>query len=236
ISDYNQALSLDPKHAVSYYNRGLAWDRKGDNDRAVADYNEAISLDPNNVEFAAAYAGRGMASADKGDNARALADFDKGISLDPKNADAYFDRGIVSFYSGALAEARADFEQAATLKPDFAYSAIWLDLANRRAGLGSHLQGWIGKVDMTKWPAPVARMLLGKQTPADTLKAADDPDATTKTGQVCEANFYTAELSRLQGQNDEALQLYRAAVSGCPKGFYEYQAAKAALRELGVSL
>jgi hypothetical protein len=33
------------------------------------------------------------------------------------------------------------------LKPDFAYSAIWLDLANRHIGMGSHLQGWIGKVD-----------------------------------------------------------------------------------------
>jgi hypothetical protein len=32
------------------------------------------------------------------------------------------------------------------------------------------------------------------------------------------------------------LQLYRAAISGCPKDFDEYQAAKAALRELGVSL
>ncbi len=67
------------------------------------------------------------------------------------------------------------------------------------------------------------------------MKAAEDPDATTKTGQVCEANFYTAELSRLQGQSDEALRLYRAAISDCPKGFDEYHAARPALGELGVT-
>ncbi|UDL89113.1 tetratricopeptide repeat protein [Mesorhizobium sp. PAMC28654] len=170
-----------------------------------------------------------------GEYARAIDDLSHSISLDPKNAATYYDRGIVYFYSGALAKARADFEQAATLKPDFAYSAIWLDLAQRRSGVGSHLKGWIGKVDMTKWPAPVIRMLLGEQTPADTLKAADDPDATTKTGQLCEANFYTAELSQLQGRNDEALRLYRAVISDCSKGFGGYDGARSALRELGVT-
>ncbi|RWP04070.1 MAG: hypothetical protein EOQ97_24460 [Mesorhizobium sp.] len=75
-------------------------------------------------------------------------------------------------------------------------------------------------------------MLLGEKTPAETLAAADDPDAATKTGQVCEANFYTAELSQLHAYNDEALRLYRLAASDCPKDFYESIAANAALRAL----
>jgi tetratricopeptide (TPR) repeat protein len=35
------------KHATwAYNNRGVAYQAKGDNDRAIADYNQAIALDP----------------------------------------------------------------------------------------------------------------------------------------------------------------------------------------------
>ena len=51
--------------------RGLAYARKGDLDRALADYNKALRLDP---KLALAYAGRGNAYAKKGDLDRAFAD------------------------------------------------------------------------------------------------------------------------------------------------------------------
>ena len=34
---------------MAYINRGVAYERKGDNDRAIADYNEAIRLNPKNA-------------------------------------------------------------------------------------------------------------------------------------------------------------------------------------------
>jgi len=86
---------------------------------------------------------------------------------------------------------------------------------------------------MTKWPAPVIRLYLGQVTPADVLAAADDPDERTKTGQVCEANFYTGELTLQQGNKDEAARLFRLAAANCPKGFAELPAAKAELKALG---
>ena len=56
IFDYDEAIRLDPKHAVAFYGRGNAWLAKGDNDRAIADYGEAIRLDP---KHAVAFYGRG---------------------------------------------------------------------------------------------------------------------------------------------------------------------------------
>ncbi|MER9678890.1 tetratricopeptide repeat protein [Mesorhizobium sp. M0184] len=230
MADYGQAIMLDPAHAKAFRNRGRIWQKKGEDDRAIADYDKAISLDP---KGAPGYDGRGFVWSAKGDYARATADYDQAISLDPKYAYAYLGRGILFFYSGALAKAQADFGQAATLKPDNAYFAIWLEMTERRSGAVGHLQEATEKLDMTKWPAPAVRMLLGELTPAEVSAAADDADPAKKRGNSCEANLFIAELDRLQRHDGEALRLYRVAASDCPGDYYEYVAAKAALHELG---
>ena len=67
--------------AVTFYNRGNTWGRKGDNESALADYNETIRLIP---QYALAYHNRGNTWGRKGDNDRALADYDEAIRLNPK--------------------------------------------------------------------------------------------------------------------------------------------------------
>ena len=49
ISDYSQAIRLDPKFVQAYTNRGIVWSGKDQLDKAIADYNEAIRLDPKNA-------------------------------------------------------------------------------------------------------------------------------------------------------------------------------------------
>ena len=41
-----EAIRLEPKSALAYNNRGVAWSVKKDYDRAIADFTEAIRLDP----------------------------------------------------------------------------------------------------------------------------------------------------------------------------------------------
>jgi len=84
---------------------------------------------------------------------------------------------------------------------------------------------------MTKWPAPVIRLYLGQLTPADVLAAADNADADTKKGQVCDANFYIGELSLQQRKKNDAARLFRLAAADCPKSYSE--AAGAELKALG---
>src|SRR5258705_5132973 len=76
--------------APAFFNRGLAYSRKGDTDRAIADYSEAIRLNP---KHAKSYLGRGSAYLRKADWDRAIADYTEAIRLDPKNAPAYISRG-----------------------------------------------------------------------------------------------------------------------------------------------
>ena len=43
----NSALSIDPKLAVAYANRALAYEGKKDAARALADFEKALEIDPN---------------------------------------------------------------------------------------------------------------------------------------------------------------------------------------------
>ena len=69
--------------AIAYYNRGLAYRAKGDNDRAIADYSEAIRLRP---KYMYAYFSRGLANLYAGALPNALADLNQASALDPKYA------------------------------------------------------------------------------------------------------------------------------------------------------
>ena len=230
IADYNEAIRINPKSGMAFHNRGVAYLEKGDNDRAIADLSEAIRIDP---EDASAYTNRAAAYRAKGDNDHASADYNEAIRLNPKSPLPYFARGRSYLFAGLVEKALADFKQANAQAPENAYLALWVDLVSRRNNLPSRLAQTSSRIDMTVWPAPVVRLFMDQMTPAAVLAAADDPDATKKKGQVCEAIFYSGELSLMKGLRDEATRLFRLAASDCPHGFTEWDAANAELKALG---
>jgi lipoprotein NlpI len=154
--------------------------------------------------------------------------------LDPTYAAGYFARGRTHFAAGALAKAQADLKQARELEPNNAYYALWLDLAERRLHVRSDLAEAASRFDMTAWPGPVVRLLLGETTPAALLAATDDPDPDRKQGKLCEADFFSGEVALRDGADQEAARLFRRAVDDCAQTFFETTAAKAALEALGV--
>lgn len=121
------------------------------------------------------------------------------------------------------------------LDPKDAYTALWLDIVDKRSNPPGQLSEAAKQIDMTKWPAPLIRLYLGQMTPEAALAAADDPNANTKKGQVCEANFNTGKLDLQQGKKNEAISLFRLAAADCPKAFAEYRYATAELKALGVT-
>jgi lipoprotein NlpI len=231
ITDFTKAILLNRNYAIAYSARGLTYDWKGEEDHAMADYDQAIKLNPKD---AISYSNRGLLYTRHGENERGIADYNQAIQLDPKFADAYNNRGFFFFLQGATPKALADLTQANALNPKDPVVAIRLEIAIRRSNLASRLAQMAAEIDMTKWPAPVIRLFMDQMTPAAVLAAADDPDATKKKGQVCEANFYSGELSLTKGLKDEATRLFRLAASDCPHSFKEWDAAHAELKALGV--
>ncbi len=68
--------------AIAYNNRGIAYQEKGEVDRAIADFTTAIKFNPNDAE---AYNNRSTAYVYKGDYDRAIADYRKALAIDPSN-------------------------------------------------------------------------------------------------------------------------------------------------------
>lgn len=114
IAQCTRLLMLEPKNAGAYNNRGLAYHRNREYDRAIAEYDQAINLDP---KLAVVYNNRGKAHYDKGERDRAIDDYGEAIRLDPKLADAYTNRGNAYQDKGERNRASADFSRARRLNP-----------------------------------------------------------------------------------------------------------------------
>jgi tetratricopeptide (TPR) repeat protein len=117
ISDYEQAIRIDPKSALAYINRGNARYKLGDKQGAISDYEQVIRIDP---KYADAYYNRGVVRSALGDKQGAITDYDQAIRIDPKFAKAYNNRGAARYGLGDKQGAIADYEQAIRIDPKFA--------------------------------------------------------------------------------------------------------------------
>jgi tetratricopeptide (TPR) repeat protein len=131
IADFSEAIRLTPDYAEAYFNRGLAYDSKGDHDKAIADYSEAIRLKP---DFGYAYDGRSIAFYQKGDYDKAIADENQAIRLDPSQPGAYYNRGIAFFRKDNYDKAIADYSETIRLKPDVLEAYIYRGLSYSKKG------------------------------------------------------------------------------------------------------
>jgi tetratricopeptide (TPR) repeat protein len=103
---YIQTDHLTPEDlSVVYYNRGTAYNSKGDRDRAIQDYDQAIRLSPNDP---AIYMARGISYFGKGDFDHAIQNFNEPISLSPNSSPVYHyqhnlapNKALVYYYLGA---------------------------------------------------------------------------------------------------------------------------------------
>ena len=114
IKVYSQAIELNPDHAFAYNNRGIAYDKKFEINKALENYNKAILLKDDFVEV---YFNRGTIFGKKGESDLAIEDFDKAIQLDPQFALAYSHRGNAYEEKNEIERAIKEHSKAITLDP-----------------------------------------------------------------------------------------------------------------------
>jgi tetratricopeptide (TPR) repeat protein len=115
ISEFSEAIRLDPSNPEALTRRGFAWSLKKDYKLAFACYADAIRLDPT---YSFAFTCRGITRMDKKDFDKAIQDFDEAIRLDPKDTrHTYYERGHAWFLKGNSDRAIKDYEAASRLDP-----------------------------------------------------------------------------------------------------------------------
>jgi tetratricopeptide (TPR) repeat protein len=106
ISQYNQAIAINPTFASAYFSRGVAYAQsRGQYDQALSDFSKAIEISP---QFAKAYKDRGFAYYKKGQYDQAITDYSKAIEINPRFADAYFNRAVAYYSKGEYEKAWDD--------------------------------------------------------------------------------------------------------------------------------
>lgn len=122
----------DPKtRSDAHFNRGQAYSKKGDRDRAIADYGEAIKLDAKNTM---ALYNRGHTYLVKRDYDRAIADNSAGIRIDPDVPLGYINRGVAYHANGQLESALADYEAALKRDPKLSFALYGRGLVRLKRG------------------------------------------------------------------------------------------------------
>ena len=122
ISDYNEAIRLNPKNNRIYNYRGDAYLAKGDFDRAINDYSKAIE---NGFSDVSVYMNRGTAYSLKDQYSEAIADFNEAERLDDRSVvmcsvAVYCNRGDAYLRKCEYSRAKSDYDEAIELNPRYA--------------------------------------------------------------------------------------------------------------------
>ena len=112
LSDFNEAIRLNPNFAEAYLSRGLVNSNLDKHDEALSDFNETIRLNPNSAE---AYLSRGLVNSNLGKHDEAILDLNEVIRLKPNDAQVYFLRGLAKRALSKVEEAKVDYQMALKL-------------------------------------------------------------------------------------------------------------------------
>ena len=107
-------MEVDPNSMEAYFWRGIAYEAKKENDKALADFNRALELNP---KRAANYIWRAIVYADQKAYDLAIADLNQALTLEPRYGWAYYHRGRVLVLQGNLEQALDDLDWAVTIDP-----------------------------------------------------------------------------------------------------------------------
>ena len=117
IEAYSDAIELTSLSPAYYNNRGIAYAKKRDVNKAIADFSKAIEL---KSDYAEAYNNLGNAYDDKGDFDKAIVNFNTAIKFKSDFVEVYVNRGVAYGKRDEFNKAINDFTIAINLDPDHA--------------------------------------------------------------------------------------------------------------------
>lgn len=114
-ADFGVAIKLAPKNPKYHANRGDAWRRTGNLERALKDQDRAIELYAGGPGIALGLTLRGETLRYLGEYDRALSDFNQAVRIEPDFAPALTGRGLTFERTGDLERAKSEFRTALSI-------------------------------------------------------------------------------------------------------------------------
>lgn len=141
ISDYDQALALNPRFEEVYFRRAVARTLIKDWRGAEADYTRAIATKP---EYAEAYLHRGSTRNTLSNWRGAKSDFDIALALNPNSLPAYVGRGVALCELNDCKSGVQDYSRAISINPAYveAYTQrgfAYYRLGNRQGAIDNYV-------------------------------------------------------------------------------------------------
>jgi tetratricopeptide (TPR) repeat protein len=109
----------EQESAKQHFDKGIAYCREKEWDKAIAEYSAAIALEPETIP---SYVNRGSVYLEKGDYDRAIADYDTVLKIKPDDAMTYNNRGWSYFMKGDWEKAVEDCTAAIKIEPNLPYA------------------------------------------------------------------------------------------------------------------
>jgi len=112
LSLWTHALIYGKPNTFAYNNRGAAYNKLQQFDKAILDFNHALEINPHD---ASSYNNRGFAFSQSNQNEKALYDFDKALEFDPSYYEVYINRGNALKGKGDVGSALVDYKKSLLL-------------------------------------------------------------------------------------------------------------------------
>lgn len=237
IASYMQLLKVNPKDAGVHYNLGAAYEEKKDIDAAIAEYRLAASLDKNNKNYPLALndalvkkAKPVMDAAVAAQKAKKYPEavdlYQKALIIRPKNDDLWFNLASTQVALEDYRNAEKSYEKAYKLNPKGQVGSLFY-IAKIEEHFGNGVDALAKyKQYLTKDPtgAHVAAVnervaVLDKDITATEKIKSQKEIALEKSA---EESFNAAVALQKQGQYDQAIEKYNAAISQKPIADYVY--------------
>lgn len=113
---WDYVIEKDPGISHAYSNRGIAFQRMDQLDRAIEDFSRALTLDPSRSQN---YYNRGIIFQRRGQLDKAIEDYSRAIAINPSYYMAYGNRGLAFESINRLDKAIEDYNRVIALYPSY---------------------------------------------------------------------------------------------------------------------
>ncbi len=221
ISDLNFALENDPENVTALFARGQAFLFIGESKKAIADFTSLLRIQPENSW---SYMQRGICYFRLDDLKKSMSDLSKSISFNPKRSEAFFIRGMCYWKQKEYEASIRDFKRALDLEPDRAYYQLFYYVAKAMNGDKSldELKAFQDKntAKADEFPYYLIDMMLGRKTPAECLKLAEQYQPEKIRGIVVQqTQFVMSSYFTINGDEEKAKKYLHLAANGEEKMF-----------------